>query len=199
MSSSKCLDALLLVSIASFVTITLPVVSTVIVDYYDTKAYSPGICDGTTIQNYNVGGGWFYHGTANVMATVNNTEYASLLYYPPIKHWQLGFLPKMGVDDWYDSLNKTGTFVCYVDINHSSHRAICTWYEITGYYAIFLVCLFMVAGWSAVACTVFGARKKRHYITLPDDLPPPYTRTYKKPATQSLYSSLNDELTTISV
>ena len=199
MSSNKCLDILLIVSMASFVTITFPIVTTVIADYSATKSYSPGICNGSTLQNYTVSGGWFYHGTANVVSTVNGTEYNSILYYPPIKHWQLGFLPKMEIDDWYDSLNKTGGFNCYVD-SSPQHLAICSWYEITGYYTIFVVCLFMIVGWSVVACTLFDRHKKRrmHYITLPDELPPPYTRTPFNNK-QSLYSSLNDELTTISV
>lgn len=201
MSSNKCLDILLIVSMASFVAITFPIVTTVIADYVDIKTYASGFCNGSTLHNYTVDGGWFYRGTANVVSTVNGTEYNSILYYPPIKHWQLGFLPKLAVDDWYDSLNKTSGFNCYVDVKHPSHLAICSWYEITGYYTLFVVCLFMIAGWSAVACTLFERHRKRQsYITLPDELPPPYTRTYKRPhPPQSLYSSLNDELTTISV
>lgn len=204
MHMNNCLDLLLMVSLASFVGIALPISTTVIVDYMSTRSYSLGQCNGTTLQNYTTSGGFFYHGTVDVVATVNGTEYSSFLYYPPLKNWQLGFMPKIGVDDWYDSLNKTSMFPCYINLKSSSepYPAVYQWIEITGYYTIFVVCMFVIIGWGAIACTIQNRSKKRsNYLSIPDELPPPYTRQPVNYVSQkrSLYSSLNDELTTISV
>ena len=202
MPKNSCLDLLLIISLASFVSITLPITSLVISDYKSTRSYVDGICNGTTITNYTVSGGFFYHGHVNLLATVNGKEYTGFLYYPPIKHWQFGFMPKMEVDEWYYSLNKTGTFECFIDLSDNQHPMINQWIEITGYYTMFVMCLIIVTGWIIIVCTIHNSKqRRRRYISIPDDLPPPYTQPSQSRAnhTQSLYKSLNDELTTISV
>jgi hypothetical protein len=195
-TNKRCLDFLLLVSLTSFVSITLPVTITAIYDYRSIRSYSPGICNGSTLSNYTVGGGFFFYGTADVVATVNNTQYSGVLYYPPLKHWQLGFMPRMGIDDWYDSLNKTGTFKCFVDLRHNSHPMVNEWIEITGYYTMFVLCLIIMTG-SIVVVTLHSKQKSRppqmDYLTIPDELPPPYTPK------KTTYQTLNDELVSISV
>ena len=200
MPKNICLDMLLVISLASFVSITLPITSVVISDYLSTRHYSDGVCNGTTLSNYKVSGGFFYHGTVDVTAKVNGTEYTGVLYYPPIKHWQLGFMPIMDIDEWYDSLNKTGNFHCFVDLRDDQYPMVNEWLEITGYYSMFVLSLLIGSGWGAVACLIYNSRQRRRYISIPDDLPPPYTPIVKNtPRNQSLYKSLDDELTTISV
>jgi hypothetical protein len=191
-----CLDMLLVISLASFVSITLPITSVVISDYLSTRHYSDGLCNGTTLSNYKVSGGFFYHGTVDVTATVNSTEYAGFLYYPPIKHWALGFMPIMDIDEWYYSLNKTDTFQCFVDLRDNQHPMVNEWLEITGYYSMFVLSLLIGSGWCAIACLIYNSRQRRRYVSISDDLPPPYTPIV--PRNQSLYKSLDDELTTIS-
>lgn len=198
MHRTQCLDILLVISLASFVSITLPTSCVVIADYKETRKYAEGTCNGTTLVNYTVMGGFFFHGRANVVATVNGTQYAGFLYFPPIKHWQLGVMPREGVDDWYSSLNKTDNFRCFVDLSDPSHPMVNEWIEIIGYYIMFIVCLIIISGWSAIACVVRNQKPHLRYITIPDDLPPPYTPIQQN-RPQSLYKSLNDELTTISV
>jgi hypothetical protein len=191
---------LLVITLASFVSITLPITSVVISDYLSTRHYSDGLCNGTTLSNYKVSGGFFYHGTVDVTATVNDTEYTGFLYYPPIKHWALGFMPIMQIDDWYDSLNKTGMFQCLVDLRDDQYPMVTEWLEITGYYSMFVLSVIIGSGWCAVACVIYNSRQRRQYITIPDDLPPPYTPIVKSTnRPQSLYKSLDDELITISV
>lgn len=197
--SNRCVDILLIISLASFVSITFPISCVVMSDYRETRKYSEGTCNGTTLSNYTVMGGFFYHGRVDVVADVNGTQYTGYLYYPPIKHWQFGVMPRENVDDWYDSLNKTGGFTCFVDVTVPTHPMVNEWLEIIGYYIMFIMCLFIVSGWTAIACVLHNSRaRRRRYISIPDDLPPPYTpKQQNRP--QSLYKSLNDELTTISV
>jgi hypothetical protein len=200
MSKKICLDMLLVMSIASFVSITLPITSIVISDYLSTRNYNHGVCNGSTLSNYKVSGGFFYHGIVDVTATVNGTEYMGFLYYPPIKHWPLGFMPIMDIDEWYDSLNKTGTFQCFVDLRDDQYPMVNEWLEIAGYYSMFVLSVLIGSGWCAVACVMYNSKQqRRRYISIPDELPPPYTPTPPQlNRQQSLYSSLNDELTTIS-
>lgn len=200
MSNNKCLDLLLLVSLVSFVSISLPVSSIVIIDYKSTQTYSQGMCNGTTLSNYTVQGKFFFHATINVQANVNGTEYNGYLYYPPIKHWPLGVMPREGIDDWYDSLNKTGQFVCYVNLENPEHPIVNEWINIIGYYILLNLSMFIIISLLAVTCINVTTRHRRHrlYMTIPDELPPPYTVTQFK-SQQSLYKSLNDELTTISL
>lgn len=194
MASNRCLDILLFISLASFVTITLPIACVVITDYKATRNYVEGTCNGTTLTNYTVEGGFFFHGRVNVAAEVNGVQYNGYLYYPPIKHWQLAAMPSDGVDSWYYSLNKTGGFPCFVDLTDSSHPMIETWIEVIGYYIMLVMCLFIILGWSTLAC-VIKKSQKRHYIQIPDELPPPYTPNPNK----YIYKSLNNQLITISV
>jgi hypothetical protein len=200
MPNNKCLDVLLIISLASFVSITLPLSCVVISDYIDTRGYVEGTCNGTTLSNYTIQGGFFFHGKVNVLANVNDTLYSGYLYYPPIKHWQLSAMPREGIDDWYDSLNKTGDFRCFVDLSDTSHPMVNEWIPIFGYYVMFILCLFIIAGCGAITSLAHNSRqRRRRYISLPDDLPPPYTPTpVTRTKQHSLYSSLNDELTTIS-
>ena len=200
MSKNVCLDMLLIISLASFVSITLPITSVVISDYLSTRHYSDGLCNGTTLSNYTVGGGFFYHGTVDVKAKVNGTEYAGFLYYPPIKHWPLGFMPTMEIDDWHDSLNKTGTFKCFIDLSDGRYPMVNEWPEITGYYTMFVLSILIGSGWCAIACVICNnSRNHRRYMSIPDDLPPPYTPIINNTSRpRSLYKSLDDELTTIS-
>jgi hypothetical protein len=170
----------------------------------ETREYSEGKCNGTTLSNYTIKGGFFFHGRVNVQANINDTLYSGYLYYPPIKHWQLGAMPQEGVDDWYDSLNKTGEFKCFVNLKNPAYPMVNCWIEITGYYSIFTLCLIILAGWVAIAFLVQNSKKSRgRYISIPDDLPPPYTPTpltqSQSNRPQSLYKSLSNELTTISV
>jgi hypothetical protein len=200
MSNNKCLDFLLLISLASFVSISLPVSSIVIIDYKSTQTYKQGLCNGSTLTNYTVDGGFFFHATINVQATVNGTEYAGYLYYPPIKHWALGVMPREGIDDWYDSLNKTGQFVCYVNLQNPAHPMVNEWINIIGYYILLTLSMLIIISLLSVTCINVTTQQRRHrlYMTIPDELPPPYTVTQFK-SQQSLYKSLNDELTTISL
>lgn len=187
MANNKCLDIILIIYLASFVSITLPISYVVITDYKETRKYSEGLCNGSTLTNYTVDGGFFFHGRVNVVADVNGTQYNGYLYYPPIKHWQLGVMPREGVDDWYDSLNKTGGFPCFVDVSNPSHPMVNEWIEVIVYCIMFIMCLFIISGWSVIGCIAYDSRKQRNrYIYIP-------TRP------KSLYKSLNDELTTISV
>ena len=202
MSNNKCLDTLLIIALASFVSITLPLSSVVISDYMDTRRYTEGTCNGTTLSNYTVEGSFFYHGRVNVVADVNGTQYDGYLYYPPIEHWQLVAMPREGLDDWYDSLNKTGGFRCFVNLKDPAYPMVNQWIEITGYYSMFIFSLVIVSGWVAIAFLIQNSKqRRRQYISIPDDLPPPYTPTTHSQSSrpQSLYKSLNDELTTISV
>ena len=202
MSNNKCLDTLLIIALASFVSITLPLSSVVISDYMDTRRYAEGTCNGTTLSNYTVEGSFFYHGRVNVVADVNGTQYDGYLYYPPIEHWQLVAMPREGLDDWYDSLNKTGGFRCFVNLKDPAYPMVNQWIEITGYYSMFIFSLVIVSGWVAIAFLIQNSKqRRRQYISIPDDLPPPYTPTTHSQSSrpQSLYKSLNDELTTISV
>jgi len=198
MSSNRCIDILLMVSLASFVAITLPVSSVIISDYSDTLKYADGTCDGATLSNFTVDGLFFYHGSVNVVANVNGTEYTGYLYYPPIKHWKLGVTPKESIYDWYTSLNKTGTFTCYVDLSDPTHPMVNEWIEIVGYYIMLLMSLFIISGWTVIVFVIYYSQhRRRNYTLISDDLPPPYT--VKPKQQQSLYKSLNDELTTISL
>jgi hypothetical protein len=196
MSSNKCIDILLIISLASFVSITMPISCIVISDYRNTRRYIEGNCNGTTLSNYTVHGGLFFHGQVNVQANVNGKQYSGYLYYPPIKHWQLAAMPRERIDDWYNSLNKTGEFRCFVDLSDQLTPMVDEWIDVIGYYIMFIMCLFIIGGWCAIACLAHNARQRRRYISIPDDLPPPYTPSSRQ---QSLYKSLNDELTTISV
>ena len=130
MANNKYLDALLMICLASFVTVSLPTSCVVISDYMDTRSYIKGTCNGSTLSNYQVSGGFFYHGRADVVANVNGTEYMGYLYYPPIKHWKLGVMPREGIDDWYYSLNKTSEFPCFVNVSDLSHPMVNEWIEI---------------------------------------------------------------------
>jgi hypothetical protein len=186
----------------------LPVSSIVIIDYKTTQTYSQGLCNGSTLTNYTVAGSFFFHATINVRATVNDTEYAGYLYYPPIKHWALGVMPREGIDDWYDSLNKTGPFACYVNLKNPEHPMVNEWIDIIGYYVLLVMSLLIISSLLAVTCINVGTQMRKHrlYMTIPDELPPQYTfrndlpPPYKfKQRPQSLYKTLNDELTTISV
>jgi len=199
MANNRCVDILLIISLASFVSITLPISCVVMTDYKDTRKYSEGLCNGSTLTNYTVDGGFFFHGRVDVVADVNGTQYNGYLYYPPIKHWQFGVMPREEIDDWYNSLNKTGSFRCFVNVFNPSHPMVNEWIEIIGYYIMFIMCLLIISGWSVIGCIAYDSQKQRsRYISIPDDLPPPYTpKQQNRP--QSLYKSLNDELTTISV
>lgn len=199
MSNNKCLDILLIISMASFVSITLPISSIVISDYTSTRNYVEGICNGTTLSNYSTFGGFFFHGRVNVTANVNGTLYYGYLYYPPIKHWQLGAMTIESVDEWYYSLNKTTLFSCFVDLTNPSHPMVNEWIQVIGYYIMFIMCIFII---TASTCVLHNSRKRRDYISIPDELPPPYTpidnnKHINRP--KSLYKSLNEELTTISL
>jgi hypothetical protein len=200
MPNNRCIDTLLIVALASFVSISLPISCIVISDYMDTREYSEGTCNGTTLSNYTVEGSFFFHGRVNVVAQVNGTQYHGYLYYPPIEHWQLGAMPQDGVDDWYDSLNKTGDFQCFVNLKDPAYPMVNKWIEITGYHSMFILCLVIMAGWVVIAFLVQNSKQERRgYIPISDELPPPYTPlTVNRIKQQSLYSSLNDELTTIS-
>lgn len=178
--SGRCLNIFLVVSLASFVSITLPISSTVIIDYRSTNTYSSGICNGTTIGNYTVDGRFFYHGTADVIATVNGTEYAGFIYYPPLKHWQLGFMTEENIDEWYDLLNKSGTFECFVDLSDNRHPIVNEWIEITRYYTMITVCLFIISSWSVLVCVAYNSQERHKYIPIPNDLPPPYVENPKE-------------------
>jgi len=198
MANNKC-DILLIISLASFVTITLPISSIVISDYKDTRDYTQGTCNGSTISNYTVSGGFFFHGRVDITAEVDGSMINGYLYYPPIKHWGLAAMPREGIDDWYESLNKTGAFQCFVDLTDPSHPMVDAWIPIIGYYIMFIMSIFIVIGSITTACFAHQTRK-RHYMIIQDELPPPYTaKPQQQRRTQSLYKSLNDELTTISV
>uniref|UniRef100_A0A6C0BU40 Uncharacterized protein n=1 Tax=viral metagenome TaxID=1070528 RepID=A0A6C0BU40_9ZZZZ len=184
--AGHCLNIFLVVSLASFVSITLPITSTVIMDYRSISEYSPGTCNGSTIENYTVDGGFFYHGAVDVIATVNGTEYAGFIYYPPLKHWQLGFMTKESVDEWYDSLNKTATFQCFVDLRDNQHPMVSEWIELTGYCTMFTLCIFIITSWAVLLFIIYNSQERRKYIPIPNDLPPPYVENPKELTTSSV-------------
>lgn len=173
----RCLDVLIMISLASFVSISLPVSFIVISDYMNTRTYEDGTCNGSTLANYTTYGGFFFHGIANVQANVSNTLYSGYLYYPPIKHWQLGVMSQDDIDNWYDSLNKTGNFKCYVDLSDPSHPMINEWISIYGYYLMLIFSLFILCACSGITCFIYSHQLRRRYTQISDDLPPPYTPT----------------------
>jgi hypothetical protein len=170
MANNKYLDTLFMVCITSFVVITMPMSSVVISDYAATKTYARGMCNGSTLTNYTVFGEFFFHGRVNVNATVNDTQYAGYLYYPPIKHWQLGAMASEDIDDWYYALNKTGEFRCFVNLSDPSYPMVNEWIEVFGYCIMLTICVFIALG-----CTCLITRKKPYttYTSIPNDFPPP--------------------------
>lgn len=194
----NCLDTLLIVAMASFVCISLPITSIIIHDYHNTLSYVEGTCNGLTLSNLSTvsTNGVFYRGSVNVISTVNNTKYSSSLYYPPLKHWQLCVETKESINYWYDSLNKTGEFTCYININHGGNLAIVYWLDIMGYYVIFTLSLLIITATSIVVCFNYTDKRREHgYQRL--NMEQPY---FEDPGTPlkntkiSQYKSLNDEL-----
>lgn len=170
---AKSLDFLLVAALCSFIGISLPITGIVINDNRNNNKYTHGLCNGTTLDNYKIYNyiGMFYRGNATVVATVNNTNVNSYLYYPPIAHWKLGFQLRSDIDTWYNGLSKNSSFDCYVDMSSQEELrpAIIYWSAILGYYIMFAVCLLILFGGIQYVCITRPSRTVKY-----SKLPPPY-------------------------